>query len=86
MVHGRLLQIILNEKAKGKNSFTFIILTNTTKLDVQIKETFLNTALNGRSWNVDLVAILDLSFQGLSIGQSIKNFIEEKWNGRQNIV
>ena len=44
MVHGRLLQIILNEKAKGKNSFTFIILTNTTKLDVQIKETFLNTA------------------------------------------
>jgi hypothetical protein len=78
LVHGRLLQIILNEKAKGKNSFTFIILTNTTKLDVQIKETFLNPALNGRSWNVDLVAILDLSFQGLSIGQSIKNFIEEK--------
>ena len=42
--------------------------------------------LNERLWNVDFLTILELSFQGLSIGQSIKNFIEEKVNGRQNIV
>ena len=40
-------------------------------------------SLNEQLWNVDFLTILELSFQGLSIGQSIKNFIEEKVNGRQ---
>ena len=61
MVHGRLLQIILNEKAKGKNSFTSIILTNTTKLDVQIKETFLNTAFQFHSEAVSKVENIDFT-------------------------
>ena len=39
-------------------------------------------SLSARLWNIDLLTIVELSVQGLSIGQSIKNFIEEKLNGK----
>ena len=40
-------------------------------------------SLNEQSWNVDFLTMPELFFQGFSIGQSIKIFIEEKVNGRQ---
>jgi hypothetical protein len=40
-------------------------------------------SLSARLWNIDFLTLVELSVQGLSIGQSIKNFIEEKLNGRK---
>jgi hypothetical protein len=40
-------------------------------------------SLSARLWNIDFLTLVELSVQGLNIGQSIKNFMEEKLNGRK---
>jgi hypothetical protein len=54
-----------------------------TRIGQKSKNWNQSESLSARLWNIDFLTLVELSFQGLNIGQSIKNFMEEKLNGRK---